>query len=258
MFSSAVDYKEALEYAKFRRSQSPVLYNEFRIFEGPFPDLEPRENEEIDPLIIKEEEIVIALNRDDRNEMNGLLEDATDVDLIQPNENENDVTEPPAGSGNENENPRREIITSPNAIDNNGTETSERENSVDLTNEIETASSENVGVEINSSTVHGSVALEPLCANENVVRNDVILTAVDEIPEIPVENGNAVRNSLAAAGTALPEINLETVDEIEFFGPVLEMPKPMGSLRNGMVKFEDDDISGNLSYKVTVRLISSF
>lgn len=68
-------------------------------------------------------------------------------------------------------------------------------------------------------------------------------------PELTAEHDISVRNELIAAEP--PNGNLDD-NEIEFIGDVVEMPKPMESLRNGMVKFEDDDISGNLCYKITV------
>lgn len=43
-------------------------------------------------------------------------------------------------------------------------------------------------------------------------------------------------------------------DDVELIEPTSEMPRPMETLRHGMVKYEDDDISGKLSYKTTVRL----
>lgn len=68
-------------------------------------------------------------------------------------------------------------------------------------------------------------------------------------PELTAEHDISVRNELVAAEP--PNGNLDD-NEIEFIGDVVEMPKPMESLRNGMVKYEDDDISGNLCYKITV------
>lgn len=244
--SVSANFEDAIEHAEMRRAQSPVLYNEVRILEGPFPNLELSANDETDPLSgVKEEEIVIEMNADDRNELNDLL--STSVDSAQSIDDGrmNDIVE------NSAENEQHDHMASTD--DSLSGETS--------------SSSENAGDSIHGLRVENELSVKSIAAtppNENlelvVVRNELVAADspnddLETAATPPNENLEvvAVRNELVAAGS--PNDDLETADdenEIEFIGAAVEMPKPMQSLRNGMVKFENDDLSGSLCYKITV------
>lgn len=64
-------------------------------------------------------------------------------------------------------------------------------------------------------------------------------------------NENDASSSIGAANGAILAENSD--DDIVFAGEV--MPKPMASMRNGLIKHEDDNISGGLPYKPTVRFV---
>lgn len=113
----AGNYEDAIEYVEIRRGQLPVAYNDRRALEAPFPDMSiPApfdEEEEEEPLIdvlvenlpvdmlndplgvvntdVKEEDLtVFRLDTDDRDEVNGLMDDIVNPENVNaPNTEEN-------------------------------------------------------------------------------------------------------------------------------------------------------------------------
>lgn len=87
--------------------------------------------------------------------------------------------------------------------------------------------------------------------NGSIERDDAICT--NEIECM----GASTSNEASSTAINNAEVDVAFVnekdddDEIEFLGST--MPRPMENLRTGIVKHEDDNISGTLCYKLTVR-----
>lgn len=290
------DFDEIDAFVNIRRSHGPMLYVEGRTRELPLPNLNLSADEENDPLgDIKEEqeeEIVFSLNADDRNEVNDLLEMAV-ADEIKNGDDINDgpiVTnvedhidngrrQPNSTGANDNNDNRAANAggaeINQNANENDGSMVTDGENRVNngrhqpnptgANNNNRMANAGGAAINQNANENDGSIVTD----GENCVNighrqpNSTAVTASDHNENISSAE-NSVRTFNDESAAIPVELNDSDPDSwvghVEFVGPVLpkeRMPLPMGSLRHGMVKYENDSISGNLSYKTMVRIFFS-
>lgn len=207
-FCHTVPYEDAIAYAKVRRQQLPLIYNERRIYEEPIPNLsvsvhgELHPNAQVDPFadVKQEEELVIfSVDVADREELRGLLDEA----VFDGDANDGDNSDTDA----ETETAKQDTASNNDDSENYNAES----------NNI-TAAAENVNTE------KGAVRMPAAVINH----------VADQEPNVSV-------------ATSADDSEVEILVDLN-----TPMPMPMASLLDGFVKHEDDEISGNLCYKLIV------
>lgn len=230
-------YEDALAFVNIRRDQTPVVYNRRRCLEAPLPDVSFPAQAEIHGF---EEEQPIDVPND-------ILREHDPLNFEKALMN---------GVAIEGNNIQREPIA-------NSSHSISESMAINIPVTVE--------AEINSNKEEQSIDIpigtrekDPLSTDEDDARikeEDLSVFKLDEadrdevdgILNEAVQHGeDEINDAEDVVGIVLidPDVPNDDVD-IEFIGEVI--PMPMSSMRHGMIKHEDDDISGGLPYKPTVR-----
>lgn len=213
-FFHSVSYEEALAYKELRRILAPALYNEKRQFEEPIPKLTPNYQ-----------------STNDRNR----LPDISSIEEACVVEHSSD---PANFDNNENVNADQSV---------NGF-TQENPNVIAT---VEVAS-QSLGVLSNNDESSVDPLAEDVCVKEEEIEFAIVDPKdLDEIRTLLEDDNDARADDIEKITSAT-----NTSNEDVIFLPVESangFPKPIGELRSGILKREDDEISGNLCFQQTVR-----
>lgn len=286
--SSTASDESAVEYAATRRRQRPMLFNEAREVELPFPNLE--ENEEVpsvelpipqseenaavptdDPLgDVKPELVVFTINEQDHAEMQGMLVDGGEnvecasianlieniVTTIDPENlvtNDANATDTATQSSYEAERMKNDRLAARTERENLSTNIVDNDVHVELTEKENAATNEaNANVVTTSQVSHEAESVDNVQANPPTNKSSSDgATALNILPkgDQTTMSTNAIQEIRNTAGSS--DSNVSDADEdLIFLSDV--MPTPMGNFRHALVKHEDDDLSPDLCYKIVV------